>query len=121
MLKSTSIDEVPKALGHETRDQGFTRPKILILTPFKKNAYDIIEMIVMLTNNGSWKKVSKRKKFKMDFCNENDSYSDDFYIGISLKHSMKDNSSKLKLYEKFYQSDIIVGSPLAIRILTGQE
>jgi hypothetical protein len=25
------------------------------------------------------------------------------------------------LYEKFYQSDIIVGSPLAIRILTGQE
>jgi hypothetical protein len=27
----------------------------------------------------------------------------------------------LKLYEKFYQSDIIVGSPLAIRILTGQE
>ena len=27
----------------------------------------------------------------------------------------------MKLYEKFYQSDIIVGSPLAIRILTGQE
>ena len=27
----------------------------------------------------------------------------------------------MKLYETFYQSDIIVASPLAIRILTGQE
>jgi len=27
----------------------------------------------------------------------------------------------MKLYEAFYQSDIIVASPLAVRILTGQE
>jgi U3 small nucleolar RNA-associated protein 25 len=27
----------------------------------------------------------------------------------------------LKLYEGFYQSDIIVASPLALRIVTGQE
>ena len=121
MLKTTESDEVPKALDHDSRDQGFTRPKVLILTPFKKDAYDIIEMIVLMTNNGSWKKVSKRKKFKMDFCNEEDSFSDDFYIGISLKHSMKLQTAKLKLYEKFYDSDIIVGSPLALRILTGQE
>lgn len=119
MLKSTSPDEVPKALGNDSRDQGFTRPKVLILCPFKKDAYEIIEMIVMLTNNGSWKQVSKRKKFKLDYCNEVDSYDDHFYIGMSLKHNMKLGKAKLKLYEKFYESDIIVGSPLAIRILTG--
>ena len=57
----------------------------------------------------------------MEYCNEEDSFDDHFYIGLSLKHSMKTQTCKLKLYEKFYQSDIIVGSPLAIRILTGQE
>ena len=50
-----------------------------------------------------------------------DSFDDHFYIGMSLKHNMKLGTAKLKLYEKFYESDIIVGSPLAIRILTGQE
>jgi hypothetical protein len=59
------------------------------LTPFKKNAYEIIEMIALMTNNGSWKRVSKRKKFKMEYCNEEDSFDDHFYIGLSLKHSMK--------------------------------
>lgn len=74
-----------------------------------------------MMNNGSWRGVSKRKKFKLDFCNEHDSFDDHFYIGLSLKHNMKLQTAKLRLYEKFYQSDIIVGSPLAIRILTGQE
>jgi hypothetical protein len=78
-------------------------------------------MLVMMMNNGTWRGISKRKKFKLEYCNEEDSFEDHFYIGLSLKHSMKLQTAKLKLYEKFYQSDIIVGSPLAIRILTGQE
>ena len=53
------------------------------------NAYEIIEMIVLMINKGSWRGVSKRKKFKLDFCNENDSFDDHFYIGLSLKHNMK--------------------------------
>lgn len=32
----------------ETRDQGFSRPKVLILTPFKKVAYQIIDTMANL-------------------------------------------------------------------------
>ena len=75
-------------------------------------------MIVYLCNNGRWRGVSKRKKFKQEYAEE-DPFDDHFHIGISIKHSMKSGDSKLRLYEKFYESDIIIGSPLAIRILTG--
>lgn len=57
----------------------------------------------------------------MDYGNEEDTFSDDFKIGISIKHSMKTQTSQLRLYEHFYSSDIIVASPLAVRLMTGQE
>lgn len=82
-------------------------------------AYDIVEMIIMLTHNGTLKKVSKRKKFKQDFGNEEDAFNDHFKIGLSFQHTRKTGESTLKLYESFYKSDIIVASPLAIRMLTG--
>ena len=82
-------------------------------------AYDIVEMIIMLTHNGTLKKVSKRKKFKQDFGNEEDAFNDHFKIGLSFQHARKSGESVLKLYESFYKSDIIVASPLAIRMLTG--
>ena len=113
-LTKATLDE-----SLSTADQGFTRPKVLILTPFKQMAYDIVEMIIMLTHNGTLKKVSKRKKFKLDFGNEEDAFNDDFKIGLSFKHARKSGDSVLKLYESFYNSDIIVASPLAIRMLTG--
>lgn len=105
----------------DVRDQGFTRPKVLILTPFKQMASQIIEMIVFMLNSGKWKGVSRRKKFKNDFCDEADAFNDNFKMGIALKYSAKSKESTLKLYEPFYESDIIVASPLAIRIMTGQE
>ena len=39
-----------------TQDQSLVRPKVLILTPFKHMAYSIIEQIIMLCNEGKWKK-----------------------------------------------------------------
>jgi hypothetical protein len=41
-------------------------------------AYDIIEMIILLTHNGQMKKVAKRKKFRADFGNEADAFNDHF-------------------------------------------
>lgn len=63
MLKSANGAEVSAKLNN-VKDQGFTRPKVLILTPFKHMAYEIIEMIILMLNDGKWKRVSKRKKFK---------------------------------------------------------
>jgi len=73
-----------------------------------------------LTNDGKWKRVSKKKKFREEFATEEEAYNDFFRIGIAFNPS-KTNAAKLniKLYEQFYSSDIIVASPLAIRMITG--
>lgn len=80
-----------------------------------------MESLVLLSNGGKWKGISRRKKFKNDFGNEEDAFNDNFKIGLAYKHSAKTQTAQIKLYEQFYESDIIVASPLAIRILTGQE
>ena len=51
----------------EAKDQGFTRPKVLILTGYKKMAYYIVNEIITQFNYGSWKKVIKKKRFKQEF------------------------------------------------------
>ena len=108
-----------------TQDQGFTRPKVLILTPFKQMAYQIVENIVMFTNGGRWKKVSKKKRFREEFGKEEEAFNDYFKLGIAFNHSRKktDGESKMsiKLYEQFYKSDILIASPLGLRTMTGQE
>ena len=78
-------------------------------------------MLVFLTNNSSWKKVSKRKKFKKDFGEEENAFDDDFRIGIQIRHYKKTRESKLNLYAPLYDSDIIVASPINLRVTTGQE
>lgn len=62
---------------------------MLILTPFKQMAAFIVETIVFLTNNGKWKGVSRRKKFKNDFFDADDAFNDNFKIGLSYKHRAK--------------------------------
>lgn len=118
-MMSASINTSLNSL--DIKDQGFTRPKVLILTPFKQMACEIIEMIVFMMNNGKWKGISRRKKFKKDFCDEDDAFNDNFKMGIALKYSAKTKTSTVKMYEPFYESDILVASPLAMRIMTGQE
>ena len=83
-------------------------------------AYQIIEQIIMLTNEGKWKRVIKKKKFREEFGTENEAFNDFFRIGIAF-NAPRSNPKRLqiKLYEQFYSSDIIVASPLALRMITG--
>ena len=46
-------------------------------------------MIVNITNNGKWRGISRRKKFKNDFCNEEDAFNDNFKMGLCFKYSAK--------------------------------
>ena len=108
----------------DRRDQALVRPKVLILAPFKKMAYEIIEQIVFLCNEGKWKRVSKKKKFMEEFGAEEEAFNDFFRIGISLKASRQPTEKdklQLKLYEQFYSADIIVASPLAVRMIAGHK
>lgn len=110
-----------QAATEDRRDQSLVRPKVLILAPFKQMAFQIIEQIIFLCNSGRWKKVSKKKKFRAEFENEEEAFNDFFRIGISFVQSKKSGKMQLKLYEQFYASDIIVASPLAIRMLCGHK
>jgi U3 small nucleolar RNA-associated protein 25 len=51
---------------------------------------------------------------------ESEAFNDFFRIGLAINWS-KNGKMALKLYEQFYESDIIVASPLAIRLLCGHK
>ena len=80
----------------------------------------MIEQIVMMLNQGKWKKTSKKKKFREEYGSEEEAFNDFFRIGIAVNWS-KTGKMAVKLYEQFYDSDIIVASPLAVRMLCGHQ
>ena len=131
-----------EALGN-LRDQGFTRPKVLILLPVRASAKKYVDTILKylpstITN------VKNKQKFDAEFGirPENDildeqgrrkseytrdgrrkpeewiemfaKNNDDFFrLGMSI------NRKSCTLYSDFYESDIILASPLGLRLLTG--
>lgn len=101
---NTEIDELVK-------DQGFTSPKVLILCPFKKHAKILIEEMVNILFAGDWKGVGNKKKFNEEF-EEAESMNDCFRLGITFDAI----ENKIKLYTSFDESDIIVCSPLGLKL-----
>ncbi|XP_045598817.1 U3 small nucleolar RNA-associated protein 25 homolog [Procambarus clarkii] len=114
------------------RDQGYARPKVLILLPFKHSAYRLVETIITLLFEGKNTAVQNHSRFQEDFGpgEGEDSVnkrarpedfqetfkgdiSEDFKIGLKL------TKSSLKLYADFYHSDIIIASPLGLRYVVG--
>nr|KAJ3422874.1 hypothetical protein HK105_005896 [Polyrhizophydium stewartii] len=119
------------ALNHvynEFRDQGFTRPKVLILAPFRHNALQIIDTLMALSGTSIQENkkrfhsefglapgedavdTKKPDDFRKQFAGNID---DCFRIGIRLSRK------KMKLYSEFYTSDILVASPLGLKMIIG--
>lgn len=129
MLKQNKAEE-----EREFRDRGLTRPKVLILVPFRDCALRIVQTFISLLETDQKKtEVSNKKRFKEEYgeepyskpakLNRPDDYhavfsgnvDDHFRIALSiLKHS-------IRLYSPFYSSDIIIASPLGLRTLIGAE
>ncbi|MFT7813376.1 digestive organ expansion factor homolog [Arapaima gigas] len=121
-------------LEDERRDQGMTRPKVLILVPFRDHALQVVQTLInLLEPKGKKMDVSHKKRFKDEYGEEPgdrppnltrpDDYhavfsgnvDDHFRIGLSiLRRSMR-------LYAPFYSSDIIIASPLGLRTVLGTE
>ncbi|XVE71860.1 hypothetical protein DITRI_Ditri10aG0185700 [Diplodiscus trichospermus] len=125
-------------------DQGFTRPKVLILLPLRSVALRVIERLIQLTPATSKVNVEHVDRFYQDFGSEDvegddekeehsnnakpqrppkpsDHQSlfkgdtrDDFMIGIKFTRKT------IKLYGDFYSSDIIVASPLELMTKIGK-
>ncbi|CAM9834340.1 unnamed protein product [Scytosiphon promiscuus] len=119
------------------RDQGFTRPKVLILLPFRGLAHELVEIMIGLL--GPKTVTINKDRFDQDaraarakavlerkprdwkaLLGEGRNVDDMFTIGLSLSPGGgkgKPGEGKgvgVRLYCDFYNSDIIIASPVAL-------
>ncbi|KAK9460371.1 uncharacterized protein V1516DRAFT_686040 [Lipomyces oligophaga] len=110
----------------ELRDQGFTRPKVLVLLPTRESAYKFLQTIVQLCgsqpenmkrlqneyHSDSLVSDKKPEDFRAFFSGNND---DNFRLGVKFTRKT------VKLFTEFYKSDLIVASPLGLRLIVGDK
>ncbi|CAR25528.1 ZYRO0A02002p [Zygosaccharomyces rouxii] len=107
----------------EFLDQGFTRPKVLIVAPTRDTAYQIVSKVI---EKSGLDQVDKKSKLR-----------DQFFEDVlppsskpkSFRHTFKGNTNDffvlgvkftrkaIRLYSNFYQSDLIVCSPLGLQLI----
>ncbi|KAJ3020196.1 UNVERIFIED_CONTAM: rRNA-binding ribosome biosynthesis protein utp25 [Siphonaria sp. JEL0065] len=114
----------------EYRDQGFTRPKILILLPVKNIAFDVISLILKLSGASQ---IENKSRFTQEFTvppeedgidpSKPSDFQHDFRGNIDdcFRIGIKFSRRHLKLFSDFYSADIIVASPLGLRMVVGAE
>ncbi|XP_005997442.1 U3 small nucleolar RNA-associated protein 25 homolog [Latimeria chalumnae] len=116
------------------RDQGLTRPKVLIVVPFREAALRVVQIFIDLLEVGQKKlDVSNKKRFKEEYSATPEdrppnlkrpedheaifagNFDDHFRIGVAILQK------SMRLYAPFYSSDIIIASPLGLRTVIGVE
>lgn len=121
----------PVLMPDAYRDQGLFRPKVLIVVPFRESARRIVNQLVALLHPERGEKVMHYARFEEEFGGDGlyfpkrnpkpEDYertfagnSDDtFRLGICLTRKC------MKLYADFYSSDILIVSPLGLRMVVG--
>jgi U3 small nucleolar RNA-associated protein 25 len=121
------------------QDSGYTRPRVLILCPFRSSALNIVQHCLKFLGHNEGGKSSSIKNYDQllsDYGLQVDPSSDDdkgkpadwkhifdgntddnFKLGIQVNPAS--NSSKpanIRLNSDFYHSDLIVASPLGLRL-----
>ncbi|KAI9327311.1 hypothetical protein DFJ73DRAFT_791073 [Zopfochytrium polystomum] len=110
-------------------DQGYTRPKVLFLLPFKNAAFDLIKNLISLSGA---RQIENKSRFMSEFGPSKDDepnpkkpadYQIDFRGNIDdcFRVGLKFSRKHLKLYSDFYASDILVASPLGLRMIIGAD
>ncbi|NP_001026222.2 U3 small nucleolar RNA-associated protein 25 homolog [Gallus gallus] len=128
-------DQKPGTDSDDYRDQGLTRPKVLMIVPFRECALRIVHIFISLLEVNEKRKidVSNKKRFKGEFGSDPDekppnlkrpedyeavfagNIDDHFRIGVAILQK------SMRLYAPFYSSDIIIASPLGMRTIIGTE
>ncbi|XP_054821182.1 LOW QUALITY PROTEIN: protein NUCLEOLAR FACTOR 1 [Prosopis cineraria] len=125
----------------EFRDQGFTRPKVLILLPFASIVFRVVKRLIQLTPPSCKLSVEHMDRFSTKFGSEDDKGNDQMdengqesgnampqksYKGSDFQALFGGNNEDnfmigikftrktIKLFSDFHTSDIIVASPLCL-------
>jgi U3 small nucleolar RNA-associated protein 25 len=143
--RETSEEEILSDDGF--LDQGFTRPKVLILLPLRSIAFRVVKRLIQLTPESQRVNVEHLDRFNDEFgCEEDTDDCDGEKTTSKNGNSIKQKSSKpsdwqalfgannnddefmlgikhtrksIRLYGDFYSSDIIVASPLKLHMAIG--
>lgn len=133
----TSSDKT-EIISDQYRDQGLFRPKVLIVVPFRESVLRIVKILTSLLYPSAGKEginqkshIMHYKRFLEEYGGETLNFpkknpkpedyehtfagnSDDkFRIGITFTRKC------LKLYSDFYSADILIVSPLGLRMIVG--
>lgn len=124
----------------KTRDQGFTRTQTLIVLPFRNSAMDAVSTMAALwrdrTTGGSTVQIENWARFQEEYgrpAEEDETAAEEARRRdrrpASFKHLFRDNiddcfrigikftRKAMKLFADFYSADIIVASPLGLRLV----
>ncbi|KAL5549347.1 hypothetical protein UlMin_004578, partial [Ulmus minor] len=144
VAKHQESAEEEKLNGESFLDQGFTRPKVLILLPIASIALRVVKRLIQLTPAAHRVNVEHMDRFSKEFGTEgfedseddNEASKDDQDSGNPKSHKsskpsdfeslfggnsddhfvfgVKFTRRSIKLYSDFYSSDMIVASPLGL-------